>query len=129
MVHTENAKRPFGYDPSGATGEEPLSIGVICGYYGLTADGGPAGVGRAVNRAVVACLMAIFAVNVVFTQWFLAAHPDPPRTPWTDLALHSYYNDEVQLKAWLAELRSRMGEPHVSGVPPTNGAPFGRSSG
>jgi phospholipid/cholesterol/gamma-HCH transport system permease protein len=50
-------------------------IGVICGYYGLTTDGGPVGVGRAVNRAVVACLVAIFAVNLVFTQWFLAAYP------------------------------------------------------
>ena len=50
---------------------------------------------------------------------FLAAYPDPPRTPWTDLALHSYYNDEVQLKAWLSGLRSRMGEPH---------APVSRSS-
>ena len=53
-----------------------LLIGVICGYYGLTASGGPAGVGRAVNRAVVACLVAIFFVNLVYTQWFLALFPD-----------------------------------------------------
>jgi hypothetical protein len=46
---------------------------------------------------------------------FLAAYPDPPRTPWTDLALHSYYNDEDQLKAWLRELRARMGEQHAEG--------------
>jgi phospholipid/cholesterol/gamma-HCH transport system permease protein len=50
-------------------------IGVICGYYGLTVSGGAAGVGRAVNRAVVACLVAIFVVNLIFTQWFLAAFP------------------------------------------------------
>ena len=50
-------------------------IGVICCYYGLTASGGPEGVGRAVNRAVVACLVAIFFVNLVFTQWVLGAFP------------------------------------------------------
>jgi phospholipid/cholesterol/gamma-HCH transport system permease protein len=50
-------------------------IGVICSYYGLTASGGPEGVGRAVNRAVVACLVAIFFVNLVFTQWVLGAFP------------------------------------------------------
>lgn len=51
-------------------------IGVICCYRGLTVSGGPAGVGRAVNRAVVECLVAIFAVNLAYTQWFLAAFPE-----------------------------------------------------
>jgi len=32
-------------------------------YRGLTASGGAVGVGRAVNRAVVGCLVAIFVVN------------------------------------------------------------------
>jgi phospholipid/cholesterol/gamma-HCH transport system permease protein len=50
-------------------------IGVICGYHGLTVTGGPAGVGKAVNRAVVGCLIAIFVVNLVYTQWFLASFP------------------------------------------------------
>jgi phospholipid/cholesterol/gamma-HCH transport system permease protein len=50
-------------------------IGVICAYHGLTVTGGAAGVGRAVNRAVVGCLIAIFVVNLLFTQWFLAAFP------------------------------------------------------
>jgi phospholipid/cholesterol/gamma-HCH transport system permease protein len=50
-------------------------IGVICGYHGLAVTGGSAGVGRAVNRAVVGCLVAIFVVNLIFTQWFLAAFP------------------------------------------------------
>ena len=49
-------------------------IGVICAYHGLTVSGGPAGVGRAVNRAVVGCLVAIFVVNLIFTQWFLASY-------------------------------------------------------
>ena len=51
-------------------------IGVICCYKGLTASGGAAGVGRAVNEAVVASLVAIFAVNLAYTQYFLAAHPE-----------------------------------------------------
>jgi phospholipid/cholesterol/gamma-HCH transport system permease protein len=51
-------------------------IGVVCGWYGLNADGGPEGVGRAVNRAVVGCLVGIFFVNLVFTQWLLAAFPE-----------------------------------------------------
>ena len=50
-------------------------IGVICSWHGLNATGGPEGVGRAVNRAVVGCLIAIFFVNLVFTQWLLAAFP------------------------------------------------------
>jgi phospholipid/cholesterol/gamma-HCH transport system permease protein len=50
-------------------------IGVICAYHGLTVTGGPAGVGRAVNRAVVGCLVAIFVVNLIYTQWFLASFP------------------------------------------------------
>ena len=51
-------------------------IGVICCYKGLTVSGGPAGVGRAVNEAVVASLVAIFLVNLVYTQYFLAAYPE-----------------------------------------------------
>jgi phospholipid/cholesterol/gamma-HCH transport system permease protein len=50
-------------------------IGVICAYHGLTVTGGAAGVGRAVNRAVVGCLIAIFVVNLIYTQWFLASFP------------------------------------------------------
>jgi phospholipid/cholesterol/gamma-HCH transport system permease protein len=51
-------------------------IGIICSYHGLTVEGGAAGVGRAVNRAVVGCLVAIFLVNLLFTQWFLALFPE-----------------------------------------------------
>jgi phospholipid/cholesterol/gamma-HCH transport system permease protein len=51
-------------------------IGVICSYKGLHVKGGPEGVGRAVNDAVVGCLLAIFLVNLVYTQFFLAAYPD-----------------------------------------------------
>ncbi len=51
-------------------------IGVICCYKGLNAQGGAEGVGRAVNEAVVGCLIAIFFVNLVYTQYFLAVFPD-----------------------------------------------------
>jgi phospholipid/cholesterol/gamma-HCH transport system permease protein len=50
-------------------------IGIICCFRGLTVSGGPEGVGRAVNEAVVGCLVAIFLVNLVYTQYFLAAYP------------------------------------------------------
>ena len=51
-------------------------IGVICCYKGLNVKGGAEGVGKAVNEAVVGCLIAIFFVNLVYTQYFLAAYPD-----------------------------------------------------
>ena len=51
-------------------------IGVISAYHGLVVSGGAEGVGRAVNRAVVGSLVAIFFVNLVFTQWFLAEFPE-----------------------------------------------------
>jgi phospholipid/cholesterol/gamma-HCH transport system permease protein len=50
-------------------------IGVICCFKGLAVSGGPEGVGRAVNQAVVASMLAIFLVNLVYTQYFLAAYP------------------------------------------------------
>jgi len=51
-------------------------IAVVCCYKGLSAKGGPEGVGRAVNQAIVICFMAIGAVNYVFTQTLLATHPE-----------------------------------------------------
>ncbi len=50
-------------------------IAVVCCYKGLTASGGPAGVGRAVNQAVVIAFLGIFAFNYAFTQVLLATHP------------------------------------------------------
>jgi phospholipid/cholesterol/gamma-HCH transport system permease protein len=52
-----------------------VMIGVICCYKGLNVTGGPEGVGRAVNEAVVGSLVAIFLVNLIYTQYFLAAFP------------------------------------------------------
>jgi phospholipid/cholesterol/gamma-HCH transport system permease protein len=51
-------------------------IAVVCCYKGMTASGGPAGVGRAVNQAVVIVFMANFAFLYVFTAVLLALNPE-----------------------------------------------------
>ncbi|HYF24421.1 MAG TPA: ABC transporter permease, partial [Baekduia sp.] len=51
-------------------------IAIVCCYKGLTASGGAAGVGRAVNQAVVIAFLGIGAFNYVFTQTLLATHPE-----------------------------------------------------
>ena len=53
-----------------------LIIGVVCCYKGLRAQGGPAGVGRAVNQAVVISFAGIWIFNYVFTTILLALNPD-----------------------------------------------------
>jgi len=50
-------------------------IAVVCCYKGMTASGGPAGVGRAVNQAVVIAFVAIFLVNFAFNSTYLASLP------------------------------------------------------
>jgi phospholipid/cholesterol/gamma-HCH transport system permease protein len=50
-------------------------IAVVCSYKGMTASGGAAGVGRAVNQAVVSALVGVFAFNYVFTAVLLASNP------------------------------------------------------
>jgi phospholipid/cholesterol/gamma-HCH transport system permease protein len=51
-------------------------VAVVCSYKGMTASGGAAGVGRAVNQAVVIATLGVFAFNYVFTQTLLATHPE-----------------------------------------------------
>jgi phospholipid/cholesterol/gamma-HCH transport system permease protein len=51
-------------------------IAVVCCYKGMTVKGGPEGVGRAVNQAVVIAFMTLGAVDYVFTQALLATHPE-----------------------------------------------------
>jgi phospholipid/cholesterol/gamma-HCH transport system permease protein len=51
------------------------TIAIVCCYKGLTASGGPEGVGRAVNQAVVIAFIAIGSIDYVFTQTLLATHP------------------------------------------------------
>jgi len=51
-------------------------IAMVCCYKGMTVSGGPEGVGRAVNQAVVVSLLGVFSFNYVFTQTLLATHPE-----------------------------------------------------
>jgi phospholipid/cholesterol/gamma-HCH transport system permease protein len=51
-------------------------IAVVCCYKGMTASGGPAGVGRAVNQAVVIAFLAVFFFLYVFTAFLLASNPE-----------------------------------------------------
>jgi phospholipid/cholesterol/gamma-HCH transport system permease protein len=53
-----------------------LVITVISCAKGMDAKGGAQGVGRAVNESVVACLVAVFFVNIVYTQLLLGLFPD-----------------------------------------------------
>jgi phospholipid/cholesterol/gamma-HCH transport system permease protein len=53
-----------------------LVIAVVCCYKGLTVKGGPIGVGRAVNQAVVISFAAIFIINTLFTSILLGLNPD-----------------------------------------------------
>jgi phospholipid/cholesterol/gamma-HCH transport system permease protein len=50
-------------------------IAIVCCYKGMTASGGAAGVGRAVNQAVVIALVGVFAFSYVFTAVLLATNP------------------------------------------------------
>jgi phospholipid/cholesterol/gamma-HCH transport system permease protein len=50
-------------------------IAVVCSYKGMTASGGAAGVGRAVNQAVVIALVAVFFFQFVVTSVLLATNP------------------------------------------------------
>lgn len=44
-----------------------LAAGLIACYKGISVDGGPAGVGNAVNETVVFSFMALFLINIVAT--------------------------------------------------------------
>ncbi|HET7590081.1 MAG TPA: ABC transporter permease [Solirubrobacterales bacterium] len=51
-------------------------IAIVCSYKGMSASGGAAGVGRAVNQAVVIALVGVFFFNYVFTAVLLATNPE-----------------------------------------------------
>ena len=53
-----------------------LVIAIVCCYKGLTVKGGPIGVGRAVNQAVVISFAGIFIINTLFTTILLGLNPD-----------------------------------------------------
>lgn len=50
-------------------------IAMVCCYRGATVSGGPEGVGRAVNRSIVTCFLAIGFIDYVFTQLLLSTQP------------------------------------------------------
>jgi phospholipid/cholesterol/gamma-HCH transport system permease protein len=50
-----------------------LLVGLVCCYKGLTAKGGPAGVGRAVNQAVVLAFLCTWIVSILMNAFFQAA--------------------------------------------------------
>jgi phospholipid/cholesterol/gamma-HCH transport system permease protein len=50
-------------------------VGLVCCYKGLTAKGGPVGVGRAVNQAVVISFVLIWVLNFAFNSTYLGAFP------------------------------------------------------
>lgn len=51
-------------------------IAVVCCYKGMNVKGGPEGVGRAVNQAVVIAFAGIWAFNFMFTALLLGAFPE-----------------------------------------------------
>lgn len=53
-----------------------LIIGVVCCYKGYSAEGGPIGVGRAVNQAVVVAFAGIYCFNYLATNLMLGINPD-----------------------------------------------------
>ncbi len=51
-------------------------IAIVCCYKGMNVRGGPEGVGRAVNQAVVISFAGIWIFNYLFTTTLLAAFPE-----------------------------------------------------
>lgn len=58
------------------TGLIGLLIGIVCSYKGLTVGGGPEGVGRAVNQAVVICFLGMFILNLAFNATIQGLFPE-----------------------------------------------------
>jgi phospholipid/cholesterol/gamma-HCH transport system permease protein len=51
-------------------------IAIVCSYKGMSASGGAAGVGRAVNQAVVIAMVAVFFFQFVVTSILFATNPE-----------------------------------------------------
>jgi len=51
-------------------------IAIVCCYKGMNAKGGAAGVGRAVNQAVVVAFCAIYVYNYLINSLLLGAFPE-----------------------------------------------------
>jgi phospholipid/cholesterol/gamma-HCH transport system permease protein len=53
-----------------------LLIAVVCSFKGLNADGGPEGLGRAVNQAVVICFALVWVFNFFFNAIAQGLNPN-----------------------------------------------------
>lgn len=53
-----------------------IVVGVVSCYKGFHARGGPEGVGRAVNQAVVIAFLATWLISLLFNNFYLAAFPE-----------------------------------------------------
>lgn len=51
-------------------------VGVVCCYKGITATGGPLGVGKAVNQAVVTSFVLVWVLNFAFNSTYLSLFPE-----------------------------------------------------
>lgn len=51
-------------------------VALVCCYKGMTAKGGPAGVGRAVNQAVVIAFVSIWIFNYAINSFYLTTFPE-----------------------------------------------------
>ena len=70
QLHDDRPRRQPGQDHvSGAV------VGLVCCYKGMNAKGGPQGVGRAVNQAVVISFCVIWVLNFAFNSTYLGAFP------------------------------------------------------
>lgn len=52
------------------------TIAIVCCYKGMHVSGGPEGVGRAVNQAIVIAFLAIGFIDYLFSQMLLATSPE-----------------------------------------------------
>jgi phospholipid/cholesterol/gamma-HCH transport system permease protein len=53
-----------------------LFVGIVCAQKGLSASGGPEGVGKAVNQSVVICFIAVFIINFCVNAVTLGLSPE-----------------------------------------------------
>lgn len=51
-------------------------VGLVCCYTGINASGGPLGVGKAVNQAVVIAFVLVWVLNFAFNSTYLSLFPD-----------------------------------------------------
>jgi len=80
-------------------------IAVVCCYKGMTVSGGAAGVGKAVNEAVVISFLGVFAFNYVFTQSLLATNPELQTTPADESSVQLPLTEQGFLRMTFGEAR------------------------